>query len=332
MNLDEIKKNNKTSFLAQSYERLLQQEEELREMLDSDKSLHELVENELKSIQEQKDAVENQIKEILESGKEEESRNGGTNEIIMEIRAGAGGDEASIFAANLSGMYKRYVEHKNWSWRIINESQSPAGGFKEVSIEIKGKGVYKLLRYETGVHRIQRIPETEKNGRIHTSTASVAILPIRKKHKMEINPVDLHVEFSRSGGAGGQNVNKVETAVRIVHVPTNIDVRSTSERSQLANREKAMEILYAKLEKLYEEKETQKYAAERKDQIGTGERSEKIRTYNETQDRVTDHRLKKSWHDIKAIFEGEIDDIIDSFQNPSDPDFNQDFTAQDDED
>jgi len=184
-----------------------------------------------------------------------------------------------------------------------------------VSIEIKGKDVYKLLRYETGVHRIQRIPETEKTGRIHTSTASVAILPIRKKHKIEINPADLHVEFSRSGGAGGQNVNKVETAVRIVHIPTNIDVRSTSERSQLANREKAMEILYAKLEKLYEEEETQKYAAERKGQIGTGERSEKIRTYNETQDRVTDHRIKKSWHNIKAIFEGEIDDIIGSFQN-----------------
>jgi len=329
LNLDELKKNNKTSFLAQSYERLLQQEEELQEMLDSDESLHELATNDLKSIQKQKDDILNQINEIQNSAKNEEEF---PNEIILEVRAGAGGDEASLFAWKLAHMYEKFSETENWSWKTNYESKNDLGGYKEASFEIKGKDVYKKMRYETGVHRVQRIPATEKNGRVHTSTASVAILPIRKKHKIEINPADLHVEFSRSGGAGGQNVNKVETAVRIVHIPTNIDVRSTSERSQLANREKAMAILYAKLEEIQEGQEARKYAAERKGQIGTGERSEKIRTYNETQDRVTDHRLKKTWHNIKAIFEGEIDDIIDSFQNPADPDFNRDFTAQDNED
>jgi peptide chain release factor 1 len=167
--------------------------------------------------------------------------------------------------------------------------------------------VYDAFRWETGVHRVQRIPETEKVGRIHTSTASVAILPIRKYPKIEINPADIQMEFSRSGGAGGQNVNKVETAVRVVHIPTGLEVRSQAERSQKANREKAMAILSAKLESYEEEKAAKVHAAERKNQIGTGDRSEKIRTYNFTQDRVTDHRIKESWHNIETIMEGDLD-------------------------
>ena len=189
------------------------------------------------------------------------------------------------------------------------------GGYKEASFEIKGRDIYKMMRYETGVHRVQRIPATEKNGRVHTSTASVAVLPIKKRILFEINPADLEMEYSRSGGKGGQNVNKVETAVRLIHKPTGIDVRSTNERSQLANREKAMVILTAKLQQLEEEKEAKKYAGVRKDQIGTGDRSEKIRTYNFSQDRVTDHRIKKSWHNLPRIMEGEIGEIIKALES-----------------
>src|SRR3990167_4561872 len=201
-------------------------------------------------------------------------------------------------------MYKKYADSKGWSFSVVNESKTSLGGYKEAAIEIRGEGVYQKLRFETGVHRIQRIPETEKMGRVHTSTASVAILPIRKKTTIEIKPSDLEIELSRSGGAGGQNVNKVETAVRIIHKPTGIDVRSTAERSQLKNREKAMSILTAKLEARKEEEEAAEHSLNRKTQIGTADRSEKIRTYNILQDRVTDHRIKKSWHNIERIFKG----------------------------
>jgi peptide chain release factor 1 len=237
----------------------------------------------------------------LEAEKEEEEY---PKEMILEIRAGAGGDEANIFANDLLEMYKRYSEAKGWSVRVT----------EELTLEIKGKDAYPSLKYETGVHRVQRIPATEKMGRVHTSTASVAILPIRKKYKFEVNPGDIEMEFSRAGGKGGQNVNKVETAVRLVHKPTGIDVRATAERSQAANREKAMEVLMAKLEALKEEEEAKKFSADRKGQIGTGDRSEKIRTYNILQDRVTDHRIKESWHNIPLIFAGKLDPIIDSLK------------------
>ena len=237
------------------------------------------------------------------------------NEVVLEVRAGAGGNEASLFAAELAAMYQKYATRLGWNFSKIHQSQSPAGGYKEAVFELRGQDVYKKLRHETGVHRVQRVPVTEKTGRIHTSTASVAVLPIRKKHKMEINPGDLQVEFSRSGGAGGQNVNKVETAVRIIHKPTGLDVRSTEERSQLKNRERAMSILYAKLEALQTEAEEKKYSAERKNQIGTADRSEKIRTYNFAQDRVTDHRLKKSWHNLPAVMDGDIGSIINSLES-----------------
>jgi len=237
------------------------------------------------------------------------------NEIVLEVRAGAGGDEASLFAWELAHMYEKFAEMQKWEWKTNYESKSDLSGYKEASFEIKGKDVYKKMRYETGVHRVQRIPATEKNGRVHTSTASVAVLPIKKKVNFVINPADLEMEYSRSGGKGGQNVNKVETAVRLIHKPTGIDVRSTNERSQLANREKAMTILTAKLEQLKEEEEAKKYAGVRKDQIGTGDRSEKIRTYNFPQDRVTDHRIKKSWHNLSKIMEGDIKEIIEDIES-----------------
>src|SRR3989344_3959396 len=232
------------------------------------------------------------------------------NEIILEVRAGAGGEEAALFAKELANMYILYAWLKNWGAKVLYISESALGGYKEAAVEIKGQGVYEKLRFETGVHRIQRIPETEKMGRVHTSTASVAILPIRKKTSIEIKPGDLEIEFSRSGGAGGQNVNKVETAVRIIHKPTGIDVRSTAERSQLKNREKAMSILIAKLEAKSDEEELAKHSLNRKTQIGTADRSEKIRTYNILQDRITDNRIKKSWHNIEKILKGEIEPII----------------------
>lgn len=305
--LEELKKNHNTSYLASILERLNKEEEEVREMLTKDISLKEMVEGELKSIDEQRKVTEKQIQDVLDKDKEEEEF---ANEIVLEIRAGAGGDEASLFAWELAHMYELFSTIKNWQWKTNYESKNELGGYKEASFEIKGKDVYKMLRFETGVHRVQRIPATEKNGRVHTSTASVAVLPIRKKVLFEINPADLEMEYSRSGGKGGQNVNKVETAVRLIHKPTGIDVRSTNQRSQLANREKAMMILTAKLQQLKEEEETKKYANARKDQIGTGDRSEKIRTYNFSQDRVTDHRIKKSWHNLPKIMTGYIEEII----------------------
>lgn len=313
MNFDlaELKKNHKTTYLAESYERLLREENQVREMLHADDTLHDMASEELKNIQIQKDALEAQIAAIAESEKEEEEF---PNEIILEVRAGAGGDEASLFAYQLAQMYERFAEIRGWKTRQIHVSQNDVGGYKEASIEIKGKDVYRLLRYETGVHRVQRIPATEKNGRIHTSTASVAILPLRKKTKFVINPADLEMEYSRSGGAGGQNVNKVETAVRLIHKPTGIDVRSTSERSQLGNREQAMSILISKLEQLKEEEEAKKYSADRKNQIGTADRSEKIRTYNFPQDRVTDHRIRQSFSNIPGILGGALEKIIDALQ------------------
>jgi len=270
-------------------------------MIESDPTMADMAQEELSAIAIQKTALEEQFAAIELSEKEEEEF---PNEIILEARAGAGGDEAFLFAHQLVDMYCRFAEMRGWQWKMIDE----------LTVEIKGKDVYRLLRHETGVHRVQRVPATEKNGRIHTSTASIAILPIKKKVKFEINPTDLDMEYSRSGGAGGQNVNKVETAVRLIHKPTGIDVRSTSERSQLANREKAFEILTAKLQQLKEQEEAAKYAGNRKSQIGTADRSEKIRTYNFPQDRVTDHRIRQNFSNIEGLMQGKIEKIIDALQ------------------
>ncbi len=302
MNIDEFKNNKKTSYLADEYERLDKEERAVLSMLATDASMKELAEEEAAGLRVQKEAIQKQMEEIVAAEQQEEEF---PNEVILEVRAGVGGDEAALFAEVLAKMYSGYAGIKGWSFTPLDESTTGIGGYKEASFEIKGLGVYKELRYETGVHRIQRIPETEKNGRVHTSTASVAILPIRKKNSIEIKQSDLLIETSRAGGKGGQNVNKVETAVRIVHKPSGIEVRCTAERSQSRNKEKAMSILLAKLEQQKAEAEAVKFAKERKDQIGTADRSEKIRTYNVLQDRITDHRVKNSWYNIESILSGE---------------------------
>lgn len=304
------KTNSKTAYLVETLDKLVKEEAEVLALAKTDKGLGDLATEELKNIQIQKEAIEKQIAEITAVEKAEESADWLTNEMIMEIRAGVGGEEAALFAEELAIMYQKFAAKKNWAWTPVYKSESALGGFKEAVFELRGKDAFKNLRWETGVHRIQRVPTTEKTGRVHTSTASIAVLPLRKKNNFSINPADLEMEFSRAGGKGGQNVNKVETAVRLVHKPTGLDVRSTSERSQARNREKALAILSAKLEDLKEREEAAKFAKNRKDQIGSADRSEKIRTYNVLQDRVTDHRLKENWHNITAILNGDLEPII----------------------
>lgn len=250
------------------------------------------------------------IQRILESGNTVDA---GYPEVIVEIRAGAGGDEATLFAGSLFEMYQRYAELKGWSCKIVDQNRNTLGGFKQITFELAGVGVGNAMLHESGVHRVQRVPSTEKAGRIHTSTASVAVLPKATEKDIQINNGDLEVTFSRAGGPGGQNVNKVETAVRILHKPSGITVASREERSQAANRERCMEVLRAKLLQISIEEQTGNITAERKEQIGTGDRSEKIRTYNYPQDRITDHRIKKSWGNIPKILNGYLDPIVESF-------------------
>jgi peptide chain release factor 1 len=303
----EFKDNYKTQFLAGQFDMLYKKYEGTLALGKSDSGMQELIEEEAKELMKQLEGLYEEMERILETSKKEEAKPYG---VMLEVRAGAGGEEAALFAEELSGMYLSYAEKKNWKTALISESRAAQGGYKEATFEILGEEVYDDLRYETGVHRVQRVPVTEKSGRIHTSTASVAILPMRRKPIIEINPADIEMEFSRSGGAGGQNVNKVETAVRLIHKPTGIDVRCQSGRSQLKNREQAMAMLTAKLEMLHEEEEAKNHAETRRNQIGTGDRSEKIRTYNFPQNRITDHRIKESWHNIDIILAGELGEII----------------------
>lgn len=233
-----------------------------------------------------------------------------TKSIIIEIRAGAGGDEASIFAADLFRMYSKYAQSQGWSVLMLDSHASSSKGYKSVVVEIKGENAYENLKYESGVHRVQRIPVTEKSGRIHTSTASVAVLPKVTPVEIQINPNDIDFGTFRSSGPGGQNVNKVETAVRLAHRPTGIVVECQSERSQARNKEKAMDVLRAKIYNAQQKKQQAELAQERREQIGTSMRAEKIRTYNFPQNRITDHRIGKSWHNMEDILEGKLDKPI----------------------
>lgn len=237
-----------------------------------------------------------------------------SNKLILEVRAGTGGDEAALFAADLVRMYSRYAESRGWKVVAIDASHAPSGGYKTFLGELRGEGAYEALAQESGVHRIQRIPKTEKSGRIHTSTASVAIMPQVEAREIVIRDADLAISFFRSSGPGGQNVNKVETAVRILHKPSGIVVASQEERSQYGNRETAMGVLRAKLHEHQKNEELIRSGDLRRDQIGSGDRSEKMRTYNVPQDRVTDHRIGASFHNIERIMDGNLDPIVKAFR------------------
>ncbi len=308
--LEKFKNNPKTVYLANYYAELAGKLSEAQ-TLATDPTMADLAREEIASLEKQLADLALQMTEIVAKDKEEAEAPKG---IIIEIRAGAGGDEASLFAFEMAEMYQIYASKHGWTFTLLDESKNELGGYKDVSFEVMGRGAYDDFHFETGVHRVQRVPATEKQGRIHTSTVSVAIMPIRTFESITINPSDLEITFTRAGGAGGQNVNKVESAVRILHKPSGIVVRCQQERTQLRNKEKAMHILMAKLEAEKEEADMKAMSTERKSQIGTGDRSEKIRTYNFPQDRVTDHRIKKSWHSLDRIMAGEIDQIIEDLK------------------
>ena len=235
--------------------------------------------------------------------------------VIIEIRAGTGGEEAALFAADLFRMYTRFAEKQDWKVAVLSSNRTSINGYKEVVFELKNSDVYSYIKQESGVHRVQRIPKTEKGGRIHTSTATVAVLPQIEKEKVKINPKDLRIDVYRASGPGGQYVNKRESAVRVIHIPTGIMTSSQQERTQIANRETALKILRSKLYARQIEQELKKEGAIRRQQIGTGERSEKIRTYNFPQDRITDHRINKKWHNLESILDGNLKPIIKAFRS-----------------
>ncbi len=283
--------------------------EETRAMLASglDEEMSALVKQEIENLETKLDRQLHELKLAFLPKDANDER-----DIIMEIRAGTGGDEASLFAADLFRMYTRYAQTKDWEVDIIHSNESGIGGFKEIIFEIKGKGAFSRLKYERGVHRVQRVPITESSGRIHTSTATIAVLPQADEVEVNINPDDLKIDFYHSGGAGGQNVNKVATAVRITHLPTGIVSTCQDERSQLRNRKKAMAVLRARLLDLEQRKQEEEITKQRRSQVGTGERAEKIRTYNFPQDRVSDHRIGLTLHNLPRILDGQLDELIDT--------------------
>jgi len=289
------------------YQKASKSLEETRAMLSGglDEEMTALIKQEIESLESQLDRLLQELKLALLPKDTSDER-----DIIMEIRAGAGGDEAGLFAADLFRMYSRYAQSKGWAIDIININESGIGSIKEIIFEIKGKGAFSRLKYERGVHRVQRVPTTESSGRIHTSTATVAVLPQADEVEVSINPADLKIDIFHSGGAGGQNVNKVATAVRITHLPTGLVTVCQDERSQLRNKTKAMSVLRARLLDLEQRKQEAAITKQRRSQVGTGDRAEKIRTYNFPQDRVSDHRIGLALHNLPRILEGELDELI----------------------
>jgi peptide chain release factor 1 len=295
--------------LYREYKATLKSIEDTRTMQDEklEFEMAALVKQELQSLEEKRDRLQEQLKAALLPKDPNDERN-----IILEIRAGTGGDEAALFAADLFRMYTRYAQSKRWDVDIIDTSESAGGGLKEIIAEIRGKGAFSRFKYERGVHRVQRVPVTEASGRIHTSTATVAVLPEAEDVEVDIKPEDLRVDIFHSGGAGGQNVNKVATAVRLTHLPTGIVVTCQDERSQLRNRQKAMAVLKARLLEIENQKQEEEMTSMRRSQVGTGERAEKVRTYNFPQDRITDHRIGLTLHNLPRIMAGELDPLIDA--------------------
>lgn len=295
----------------EKYVKILKDIEGNKEIIEhsTEKELVEMAYAEMDELNAHKEKLEEEIKVLLLPKDPNDDKN-----VIMEIRAGTGGEEAALFANDLFRMYTRYAEMRGWKYEIIDLNETGLGGIKEVVLSVSGENVYSDLKYESGVHRVQRVPETEASGRVHTSAASVAVLPEVEDVEVEINPNDLKIDIFRSGGAGGQNVNKVETAVRITHLPTGIVVQCQDERSQLKNRQKAMKVLKARLYDLEMRKQMEEISAQRKSQVRSGDRSEKIRTYNFPQNRVTDHRIGLTLYNLSNIMEGQLDELIEQLK------------------
>ncbi len=307
-----IKKRGEIEKILQKYKELQETQKKIEEAeqilkKETNKELLELAKKEKEELEKKLQVLEKELQNLTKNKEKTES-------VIVEIRPGVGGEEAALFAQDLFSMYLKYANKKGWKVKIFETKKTDLGGIKEAIFEITGKGAYAKLKYEGGVHRVQRIPETEKSGRIHTSTASVVILKKPKKAEIQIDPKDLKIETFRASGPGGQYVNRRESAVRITHIPSSIVVTCQSERTQAQNRENALSILQARLLKMQEEKQLKEIQKTRRSQIGKMERSEKIRTYNFPQDRVTDHRIKKTWHNIEEILAGELDPIIEELE------------------
>lgn len=282
---------------------------EAKELLEAgglDKDFKELVEEELSSAKEIIEKTTEELKILLLPRDPNDDKN-----VIIEIRGGAGGEEAALFAANLMRMYTMYAESRRWKVETMNLNATELGGVKEVSFMIEGDGAYSRFKYESGVHRVQRVPETETSGRIHTSTVTVAVLPEAEEVEFEINPADLQIDTYRAGGAGGQHVNKTESAIRITHIPTGVIVECQDERSQYKNKDKAMKVLRSRLYEAKLREQNEAIASDRKSQVGTGDRSERIRTYNYPQGRVTDHRIGLTLYKLEQILNGDLDEVVD---------------------
>lgn len=288
------------------YKKVKQDFEDAKLMME-DKEMRELAEEEMLSAKEKLPSLEEELKILLIPKDKDDDKN-----IICEIRGGAGGDEAALFAGTLFRMYSMYSERKHWKLEILNENETGLGGYKEISFMITGKGAYSRLKFESGVHRVQRVPETESSGRIHTSTATVAVLPVVDDVEIELNPADIRMEVYRASGAGGQHVNKTSSAVRLIHEPTGIIAECQTERSQFQNREYAMRLLRSRIYEQEKAKQDAELASERKMQVGSGDRSEKIRTYNYPQGRITDHRIGMSIYQMEDFLNGNIDEMIDN--------------------